>query len=173
VAARTRQKHDYPSQAWRASYARRTAAERLNASIKDPAVNSISQGWIRLMGLTPLLLWLSCLMVVRNQRTLNAFQDRPRPRARRCRTAARPQTPPRTRRHPRRPALTSPGTQPHGSSHQQPETASTASTAHSRCRRTHRCAAQARNQPSQRQARPRQPTAALISSPSHGRETRM
>jgi hypothetical protein len=76
VAARTRQKHDYPSQAWRASYARRTAAERLNASIKDPAVNSISQGWIRLTGLTPLLLWLSCLMAVRNQRTLNAFQDR-------------------------------------------------------------------------------------------------
>jgi hypothetical protein len=101
VAAKTRQKHDYPSAAWRTSYARRTAAERFNASIKNPAANSIDQGWIRLMGLTPLLLWLSCLVVVRNQRTLNAFQDRQdharaaaaRPRARRRRrelTNARP-----------------------------------------------------------------------------------
>jgi len=87
VAAKTRQKHDYPSAAWRASYARRTAAERLNASIKDPAVNSIDQGWIRQMGITPLLLWLTCLMVVRNQRTLNAFQARHEQDA--C-TAARP-----------------------------------------------------------------------------------
>jgi hypothetical protein len=102
VAARTRQKHDYPSAQWRASYARRTAAERFNASIKDPAVNNIDQGWIRLMGVTPLLLWLSCLVVVR-QRTLGAFKDRQdrehaaaaRPRARRRRrdlagTPARP-----------------------------------------------------------------------------------
>ncbi len=93
VTAKTRQKHDYPSAQWRASYGRRTAAERFNASIKNPAVNSIDQGWIRLMGLTPLLLWLSCLVVVRNHRTLNAFQNRqhrehaaaPRPRARRRR----------------------------------------------------------------------------------------
>ncbi len=48
VAAKTRQKHDYPSAAWRLSYRRRTAAERLNATIKDPAVNSIDRGWIRL-----------------------------------------------------------------------------------------------------------------------------
>jgi hypothetical protein len=34
IAAKTRQKHDYPSQAWRLSYRRRTAAERLNAGIK-------------------------------------------------------------------------------------------------------------------------------------------
>ena len=76
VAAKTRQKHDYPSAAWRHSYRRRTAAERLNASIKNPAVNSIDRGWIRLTGLTPLMLWLTCLMVVRNQRTLAAFQAR-------------------------------------------------------------------------------------------------
>jgi len=50
VAAKTRQKHDYPSQAWRISYARRTAAERLNAAIKDTAANSIDRGWIRLHG---------------------------------------------------------------------------------------------------------------------------
>jgi hypothetical protein len=76
VAAKTRQKHDYPSAAWRHSYARRTAAERLNAAIKDTAVNSIDRGWIRLTGLTPLMLWLTCLIIVRNQRTLAAFQAR-------------------------------------------------------------------------------------------------
>jgi hypothetical protein len=76
VASRTRQKHDYPSAEWRVSYARRTAAERLNAGIKDPAANSIDQGWIRQTGITELLLWLACLMVVRNQRTLAAFQAR-------------------------------------------------------------------------------------------------
>jgi hypothetical protein len=96
VAAKTRQKHDYPSQAWRTSYARRTAAERLNASIKNPALNTIDRGWIRLTGITPLMLWLACLIVVRNQRTLHAFDARhdatrraasdqyqPRPRTRR------------------------------------------------------------------------------------------
>ena len=76
VAAKTRQKHDYPSAAWRISYRRRTAAERLNAAIKDTAVNSIDRGWIRLTGVTPLMLWLACLMVVRNQRVLAAFQAR-------------------------------------------------------------------------------------------------
>jgi hypothetical protein len=76
VAPKTRQKHDYPSATWRISYRRRTAAERLNAAIKDPAVNSIDRGWIRQMGVTPLMLWLTCLMVVRNQRTLAAFQAR-------------------------------------------------------------------------------------------------
>ena len=93
VAAKTRQKHDYPSQAWRISYARRTAAERLNAAIKDTAVNNIDRGWIRLIGLTPLMLWLACLMTVRNQRILLARdkqqQDNARPAA---------STPPRTRK---------------------------------------------------------------------------
>jgi hypothetical protein len=75
VAARTRQKHDYPSAQWRASYARRTAAERLNAAIKNPATSSIDHGWIRQTGLTPLMLWTACLIVVRNQRIL-AAQDK-------------------------------------------------------------------------------------------------
>ena len=91
VAAKTRQKHDYPSEAWRISYRRRTAAERLNAAIKDPAANSIDRGWIRLMGLTPLMLWLACLMVVRNQRTLHAFDARQQDDTRRA--AARGQQP--------------------------------------------------------------------------------
>jgi hypothetical protein len=76
VAEKTRQKHDYPSQAWRLSYRRRTAAERLNAAIKDTAVNSIDRGWIRLTGITPLMLWIACLMVVRNHRILAACQAR-------------------------------------------------------------------------------------------------
>jgi hypothetical protein len=85
VAEKTRQKHDYPSAAWRISYRRRTAAERLNAAIKDTAVNSIDQGWIRLIGVTPLMLWLACLIVVRNRRTLTAFQARQQPPARKHR----------------------------------------------------------------------------------------
>jgi hypothetical protein len=89
VAAKTRQKHDYPSAAWRTSYRRRTAAERLNASIKNPAVNNIDRGWIRLTGLTPLMLWLACLILVRNQRTLAAFQARQQHHAR---AAAQPLT---------------------------------------------------------------------------------
>jgi len=95
IAEKTRQKHDYPSQAWRTSYRRRTAAERLNAAIKDTATGSIDRGWIRLAGITPLMLWLTCMTVVRNQRILAASQARqhharatasgPQPRARKRR----------------------------------------------------------------------------------------
>ena len=42
VLAKTAQKHDYPSAAWRRSYARRTGAERGFATAKDPATNDIS-----------------------------------------------------------------------------------------------------------------------------------
>jgi len=101
VAAKTRQKHDYPSAAWRRSYRRRTAAERLNATIKDPATATISHGWIRLTGVTPLMLWLTCLTVVRNQRILAAWYARQEDNARR---AARG-LPPRARKR-RRKALT-------------------------------------------------------------------
>lgn len=41
VNAKTAQKHDYPSPAHRRSYARRSAAERTNATIKDPASNDM------------------------------------------------------------------------------------------------------------------------------------
>src|SRR6266566_1731753 len=47
IAAKTRQKHDYPSPQWRQSYQRRTAAERVNATIKDTATTSIARGWCR------------------------------------------------------------------------------------------------------------------------------
>jgi hypothetical protein len=47
-------------------------------------VNSIDRGWIRLTGITPLMLCLACLMVVRNQRTLHAFDARPQDDTRRA-----------------------------------------------------------------------------------------
>jgi hypothetical protein len=94
VAAKTRQKHDYPSAAWRRSYNRRTAAERSFSTIKDPATTSIARGWCRLTGLTPLMLWTACLLAVRNQRILAAFQARQDDNARRAAAGL----PPKTRR---------------------------------------------------------------------------
>jgi hypothetical protein len=76
VLAKTAQKHDYPSVAWRRSYARRTGAERGFATVKDPAASDIARGWCRLMGLTPLMLFLTTLLVVRNQRILHAWNTR-------------------------------------------------------------------------------------------------
>ena len=83
VNAKTAQKHDYPSATWRLSYARRTGAERTFSTIKDPATTDIHRGWCRLMGLTPITLFLTCAMVVRNQRVLDAFDTRQTDQARR------------------------------------------------------------------------------------------
>ena len=102
VAAKTRQKHDYPSAAHRRSYARRTGAERTFATAKDPASNNIARGWTRLMGLTPIMLWLACLLAVRNQRILIAWNARQADDARRATVGL----PPKTRRR-RRKTLTS------------------------------------------------------------------
>jgi hypothetical protein len=98
VNAKTRQKHDYPSAAWRRSYARRSGAERSFATAKDPASNDISRGWCRLMGLAPLMLFTVILLAVRNQRILHAWDARQEENTRR---AARG-LPPRTRRRRRR-----------------------------------------------------------------------
>ncbi len=98
VAAKTRQKHDYPSAAHRKSYARRTGAERTFATTKDPASNNIARGWTRLMGLTPLMLWLACLLAVRNQRILTAWDARQHDNTRRAAAGL----PPRTRRRRRK-----------------------------------------------------------------------
>jgi hypothetical protein len=67
-------------------------SERTFSTIKDAASNDIARGWCRLMGLTPLALWLACLLAVRNQRILAAFAAR--------RAAAG--LPPRTRKHRRK-----------------------------------------------------------------------
>jgi hypothetical protein len=98
IAAKTRQKHDYPSAAHRQSYARRTGAERTFATAKDPASNNIARGWCRLMGLTPLMLWLACLLAVRNQRVLTTWTTRQHDNARRAAAGL----PPRTRRRRRK-----------------------------------------------------------------------
>ena len=84
VLAKTAQKHDYPSAAWRRSYARRTGAERGFATAKDPATNDIARGWCRLMGLAPLMLFTTTLLIVRNQRILTAWNARQEENARRA-----------------------------------------------------------------------------------------
>ena len=101
VNAKTRQKHDYPSAAWRRSYARRTGAERGFATAKDPATNDITRGWCRLMGPAPLMLFTTTLLTVRNQRILNAWNARQEENHRRAAKGL----PPRTRRR-RRKTLT-------------------------------------------------------------------
>jgi hypothetical protein len=98
VNAKTRQKHDYPSAAWRRSRARRTGAERGFATAKDPATNDITRGWCRLMGLTPLMLFTTTLLIVRNQRILHAWTARQEDKRR-----AAAGLPPKTRRRRRKP----------------------------------------------------------------------
>jgi hypothetical protein len=98
VSAKTAQKHDYPSAAHRRSYTRRTGAERGFATTKDPATSNITRGWCRLMGLTPLTLFTTTLLIVRNQRILTAGNTRQADNQRR---AARG-LPPRTRRRRRK-----------------------------------------------------------------------
>jgi hypothetical protein len=96
--AKTAQKHDYPSAAHRRSYARRTGAERGFSTIKDPATSNITRGWCRLMGLTPLLLFTTCLTITRNQRITAAWDRRQEDNARRAAAGL----PPRTRRRRRK-----------------------------------------------------------------------
>jgi hypothetical protein len=98
VCAKTAQKHDYPSAAHRRSYARRTGSERTFSTIKDPATTSIARGWCRLTGVTPLTLWITCLLAVRNQRILTAFDTRQADTVRRAALGL----PPRTRKRRRR-----------------------------------------------------------------------
>ncbi len=76
VASKTTQKHPFGSVAWRASYKRRTAAERTNATIKDPATTDVARGWCRLSGLAPITVFLACALVVRNMRIEDAFEAR-------------------------------------------------------------------------------------------------
>jgi hypothetical protein len=98
VLAKTAQKHDYPSAAWRRSYTRRTGAERGFATAKDPATNDISRGWCRLMGLTPLMLFVTTLLVVRNQRILHTWNTRQEETQRRAAAGLPPKTRKRRRK---------------------------------------------------------------------------
>jgi hypothetical protein len=98
VLAKTAQKHDYPSAAWRRSYARRTGAERGFATAKDPATNDIARGWCRLMGLAPLMLFTTALLIARNQRILHAWNTRQQDNQRRAAAGLPPKTRKRRRR---------------------------------------------------------------------------
>jgi hypothetical protein len=101
VLAKTAQKHDYPSAAWRRSYARRTGAERGFATAKDPAASSIARGWCRLTGPAPLMLFTVTMIIARNQRILAAWNSRQEDNQRRAAKGL----PPKTRRR-RRKTLT-------------------------------------------------------------------
>ena len=100
VNAKTRQRHDYPSKAWRISYARRTAVERSNSRIKDPATIDIAKGWCRVTGLVTPSLFLAVALVVRNLALVDAFESRQAENERRRAIGL----PPRTR-HRRRTSL--------------------------------------------------------------------
>jgi len=92
VNAKTAQRHDYPSVAHRRSYARRSAVERSNARIKDPATTDVARGWCRLMGLVPMSLFLACALVVRNLAVADAFEERQVENARRRAAGLAPRT---------------------------------------------------------------------------------
>lgn len=94
VAPKTTQRHDYPGRQWRQSYARRSAAERSNATMKDPARTSIERGWCRMTNLPSITLFLVCAVVVRNLRVVDAFEARQRADQKR---ALQPQPRPRRR----------------------------------------------------------------------------
>ena len=99
VLAKTAQKHDYPSAAWRRSYARRTGAERGFATTKDPASNDIARGWCRLMGPAPLMLFTTALLITRNQRILAAWNARQQQNAPRAAAGLPPKTRKRRRKN--------------------------------------------------------------------------
>ena len=83
VNAKTRQHHDYPGKSWRASYARRSAVERSNSRIKDPATVDVAKGWCQVMGLVTPSPFLAAALVVRNLALVDAFEARQVENARR------------------------------------------------------------------------------------------
>jgi hypothetical protein len=76
VNEKTRQKHDYAGPSHRASYTRRTAAERTYASLADPSVGGIRRGWCRLFGVAKNTLMYALAVVVRNVRIVESFERR-------------------------------------------------------------------------------------------------
>ncbi|HEX7164065.1 MAG TPA: hypothetical protein VF223_22850 [Trebonia sp.] len=98
VTAKTAQKHDYPSAAWRRSYARRSGAERGFAAAKDPASNDSARGWCRLTGLAPLMLFTTTVLIVRDQRITTAWNGRQEENQRRAARGLPPKTRKRRRK---------------------------------------------------------------------------
>ena len=108
VLAKTAQKHDYPAAAWRRSCARRTAAERVFATVKDPAASDTARGWCRLTGLAPLMLFTTVLLAARNQRIITAWNSRQEDNQRRTAKGLPPKTRRRRRKTPTAPATAAP-----------------------------------------------------------------
>ena len=92
VNAKTAQKHDYTSKTWRRSFSRRTAVERSNARIKDPATIDVARGWCRVMGLAPMSLFMVCALMVRNLAVADAFEKRRADDERRAKAGLAPRT---------------------------------------------------------------------------------
>ena len=90
VNAKTAQKHDYPSPEHRRSYARRSAAERTYATVKDPATNDLTRGWCRITGLTPIALLTATVFIARNLRIHDSFAARQAENQRRAANGLRP-----------------------------------------------------------------------------------
>jgi len=76
VNEKTAQKHDYAGPAHRASYARRTAAERTYASLADPSVGGIRRGWSRLFGRAKNTLMYALAVAVSDVRIVESFERR-------------------------------------------------------------------------------------------------
>ena len=129
VTAKTAQKHDYPSAAHRRSYARRTGAERGFATAKDPATNNITRGWCRLMGLAPPTLFTTTLLIIRNQRILDAWNTRQEENARRA-PPENPQAPPQDPRQPHHSPAIAPRPAPRHQHDHHPGSASIPATRH-------------------------------------------
>ena len=76
VLAKTAQKHDYSSKAWRLSYNRRTGSERTFAWLQDPATIGMRRGWCRMFGATKNALTFTLGVVVRNVRIVVSYEAR-------------------------------------------------------------------------------------------------
>ncbi len=71
---------------------------RVATTAKDPATNDTARGWCRLMGLAPLMLFTTTLLIARNQRILNAWNARQAENARRAARGLPPKTRKRRRK---------------------------------------------------------------------------
>ena len=82
--------------------------EQGETSAKDPATNDISSGWCHLMGPAPLMLFTTTLLIVRNQRILDAWNARQAGNARRTAAGLPPQNPQPPPQNPRQRLTTAP-----------------------------------------------------------------
>ena len=94
---RRRQKHAYPPGP-PALLCPAHRAERANATFKDPAATDVARGWCRVMGLCAICLFSPVPLVLRNERIVDAFEERQRDDQRRRETGLEPKTRKRRRR---------------------------------------------------------------------------